>query len=146
MSLRQWEENGWLRKEPTSRNEIENLLAIVERDLADATKPVSPDWQFGIAYNAALKLCMILLRSEGFRPGHGLQHYRTIMAMPLVLGRSRRPDAEYLDSCRIKRNAAEYDYVGGIGEGEAVELIGFVGKFEVEVITWLKAHHPEIVP
>ena len=85
MTLKQWETNGWLKAEPTSQDEIANLLAIVERDLKDATGSVSPDWQFGIAYNAALKLCTIVLRAEGYRAAHGLQHYRTIMAMLLTL-------------------------------------------------------------
>ena len=35
--------------------EITNLLAIEERDLADANEGISPDWRFGIADNAALK-------------------------------------------------------------------------------------------
>lgn len=97
MTLPQWEHNGWLKAEPTSQNEIANLVAIVERDLKDATGSISPDWRFGIAYNAALKLCTILLRAEGYRPAHGLQHYRTVMAMPLILGESKKEDAEYLD-------------------------------------------------
>jgi hypothetical protein len=36
------------------------LLAIVTRDLADASGDISADWQRGIAYKAALKLCTIL--------------------------------------------------------------------------------------
>jgi hypothetical protein len=60
--------NGWLKAGPTSRDEINNLLAIVDRDLKDATESISPDWQFGIAYNAVLKLCTILLRAEEY-PG-----------------------------------------------------------------------------
>jgi hypothetical protein len=78
MTLRQWESNDWLREEPTSKQEIGNLRAIADRDLKDATGPISPDWRFGIAYNAALKLCAVLLRAEGYRPTHGLQHCRTI--------------------------------------------------------------------
>lgn len=35
------------------------MLAIVDRDLADAGGNISPDWRFGIAYNGALKLCTI---------------------------------------------------------------------------------------
>lgn len=62
MTLRQWSDNGWLHPHTTSRQEIANLLNIVERDLHDAkVGGVSNDWQFGIAYNAALKLCTILL-------------------------------------------------------------------------------------
>lgn len=56
MSLEQWANNGWLRPHQTSAREIQDLLAIVKRDLADAQGEISADWRFGIAYNAALKL------------------------------------------------------------------------------------------
>ncbi len=40
--------------------EISDLFEIVNRDLAAAqTKGLDSDWKFGIAYNAALKLCAI---------------------------------------------------------------------------------------
>lgn len=62
MSLKQWAANGWLKPHKTSRQEIENLLGIVRRDLEDASAhAISADWRFGIAYNAALKLCTVLL-------------------------------------------------------------------------------------
>jgi len=145
MSLKQWENNAWLRPEPTSRKEIANLLAIVSRDLKDATGSVSPDLQFGIAYNAALKLCTVLLRSEGYRPAHGLQHYRTLMAMPLILGDERQGDADYLDACRKKRNAVEYDYVGGATEQDAKELLQFTEVLRTEILQWMKQQHPELL-
>lgn len=145
MTLQQWESNGWLKAEPTSSDEIANLLAIVERDLEDAKSSISADWQFGIAYNAALKLCTILIRGEGYRPVHGLQHYRTIMAMPLILGDSRKDDANYLDACRVKRNIVEYDYVGRASREDAKELLGFVEGFREEVLLWLKDNHGELL-
>ncbi len=61
MTLQQWAENGWLRPHKTSAKEIKDLIRIVERDLKDVAEGISTDWQFGIAYNAALKLCTILL-------------------------------------------------------------------------------------
>ena len=60
MSLKQWQEHGCIRPHKTSPQEIAGLLAIVERDLADARGDISSDWKFGIAYNAALKLCTII--------------------------------------------------------------------------------------
>ena len=145
MTLKQWEENGWLKPEPTSRKEISNLQEIVGRDLGDATATISSDWRFGIAYNAALKLCTILLRAEGYRPTHGLQHYRTIQAMPLVLGTVKKGDAAYLDSCRVKRNTVEYDYVGGASDSDANELIAFTEELRAEVLGWLESEHPEFL-
>lgn len=90
MSLQQWVDNGWLRHHQTSTKEITNLLKIVDRDLMDAKESISDDWRFGIAYNAALKLCTILLYAEGYQPERTLQHYRTIQALPSrPLGESR---------------------------------------------------------
>ena len=89
MTLQQWAESGWLKPHDASREEVANLLAIVERDLEEAAHAVSPEWRLGIAYNAALKLCTVLLHASGYRAAHGLQHYRTITALPLGY-RSRR--------------------------------------------------------
>lgn len=145
MTLKQWQTNGWLKIEPTSRDEIANMLAMVDRDLKDAACSISPDWRFGIAYNAALKLCTILVRAEGYRPGHSLHHYRAIMAMPLILGQSKRDDANYLDSCRTKRNKVEYDYIGGASDADADELIEFAAELKTEVLKWLQDTHQELL-
>lgn len=145
MSLKQWTDNGWLKSHRTSRKEISSLLSIVERDLSDAQGDISSDWRFGIAYNAALKLCRVLLSAEGYRPSHELQHYRTLAALPEILGEVKKPDAEYLDNCRKKRNIVEYDYVGGASESDVGELIGFVKNLRDEVINWLKKNHPELL-
>jgi hypothetical protein len=84
------------------------------------------------------------MRAEGYRAAHGLQHYRTIVALPLILGVDRKSDADYLDSCRIKRNKVEYDYVGGASEDDAEELLTFVKELRDDVLAWLKKHHPEL--
>ena len=145
MTLRQWADNGWLKPHATSAQEVGALLAIVERDLNDAAKDLSPDWRFGIAYNAALKLCTILLYAEGYRPERNLQHYRTIQALPPIMGAARQKDADYLEACRRKRNIAEYDYAGGITLKEAEELIAFVREFRQDVRDWLKQSHPHLL-
>jgi len=145
MTLKDWADNGWLKSHQTSREEISDLLAIVDRDLCDAKGNISPDWRFGIAYNAALKLCTILLYAEGYRPTHTLQHYLSIAALPLILGSKKKPDAEYLENCRKKRNVVEYDYVGGASAKDAQELTEFVNELKDEVLVWLKTKHPELV-
>jgi hypothetical protein len=146
MTLPKWAEYGWLRQHQTTRQEIGDMLAIVARDLSDAqVGGISTDWQFGIAYNAALKLCTILLYAEGYRAGQGLQHYRTIQALPLILGNSREADAAYLDACRIKRNTVEYDRIGTTSDSEGLELISFVSELQTEVIMWLRANHPGLL-
>ena len=145
MTLMQWADNGWLRSHKTSGEEIGNLLAIVERDIKDAIEGgISADWRFGIAYNAALKLCTILLYAEGYKAERASQHYRTIQSLPLILGSKRKNDAAYLDTCRSKRNIVEYDYIGGVTENDASELIAFVKELKDEVETWLEQEHPEL--
>lgn len=147
MTLRQWHDNGWLKPHTTSREEIGKLLAIARRDLADAQhEPLSADWRFGIAYNAVLKLCTILLYAEGYRPSRDLAHYRTLLALAVILAPKRKADAEYLDRCRAKRNAVEYDCVGGVTRSDADELIEFAKALEADVLTWLKKAHPEMHP
>jgi hypothetical protein len=147
MSLKQWADNGWLRNHKTSQQEITNLLGIVERDLHDANSKgaISDDWKFGIAYNAALKLCTVLLYASGYKPEKSLAHYRTLQSLPLILGKVRAGDAEYLDNCRMKRNIVEYDYVGGASESDAEELIRFVSELKNETIEWLMQHHPKLI-
>ena len=143
MNLESWLDNAWVEEHKTSKQEITNLLNMVDRDLHDAKEGISPDWQFGIAYNAALKLCAILLYASGYKAETNLQHYRTIMAMPLVLGNSKHLDAEYLNTCRSKRNIVEYDCAGGVSSKEAIELVDFASSLKQEVISWLNQNHPE---
>jgi hypothetical protein len=148
MSLKRWFENGWLRRHQTSSQEIADLMMIVDRDLQDAKAGVSDDWRSVLPtmpYNAALKLCTILLYAESYRAERALQHYRTIQALPLILGDSRKGDADYLDTCRTKRNIVEYDQIGVVSEAEADELIAFVEEFRGDVQGWLKSRYPELL-
>jgi len=146
MSLQQWAANGWLRPHQTTRQQISDLLAIVERDLEDSTRNLSADWQFGITYNAVLKLCTILLYSSGYRPEKNLAHYRTLQSLPVILGPARSNDADYLDTCRAKRNTAEYDAAGTVSQSEADELREFTRELKTEVLHWLRHKHPAIAP
>jgi hypothetical protein len=95
MTLKQWADNGWLRPHQTSAKEIRDLLNIVERDLKDADGGISTDWQFGIGYNAALKLCTVLLYASGYRAERNLQHYRTLQALPLILGADKKATDDF---------------------------------------------------
>ena len=146
MSLRQWQNNGWLRPHKTDKEEISNLLAIADRDIADAANPqLSDDWKFGIAYNAALKLCTIMLYAAGYRPENTLAHYRTLMAIEFTIGPHRKEDAVYLDACRAKRNMLEYDNIGGASRAEAQELLDFTKELKIEVLKILQKKHPDLI-
>ncbi len=145
MTLAQWAEHGWLGPHTTSHEEVGNLLGIVDRDLDDAEGNISADWRFGIAYNAALKLCTVLLYASGYRPERNLAHYRTLQCLPVVLREKRKADVAYLDACRVKRNTVEYDYVGGASDSDANELIAFAEELRAEVLGWLESEHPDLL-
>lgn len=145
MSLDQWLKNGWLKQHEAGRKEICDLLAIAERDLADAQAgELSNDWKFGIAYNAALKLCAVLLHAEGYKAEKNLNHYRTIQSLGEILP-EHKDDVYYLDTCRAKRNTVEYDCVGMVSESDADELVGFVKELKSVVLEWLKVIHPDLL-
>lgn len=145
MPLAEWAKNGWLRPHKPTKEEVANLLEIVERDLKDTSATgLSDDWKFGIAYNAALKLCTILLHSSGYRPEKNLAHYRTLQSLPLILGDNHKSNADYLDACRKKRNETEYDFAGNVSEDEVQELLEFCQELKLEVKTWLKKNHKDL--
>jgi hypothetical protein len=82
MSLPDWERNGWLTKHQTSRNEIRDLLQVVERDLADsAAEGLSADWRMNIAYNAGLQAATVALAAAGYRAARDAHHYRVIQSL-----------------------------------------------------------------
>jgi len=100
MSLELWKQNGWLREYKTSQGEIDSIMGLVDRDLADASREeISADWRFNIAYNAGLQLATLVLYAAGYRAGRGeSKHYRVIQALPLVVG--ERHSATAAPTCR----------------------------------------------
>lgn len=58
------------------KNEIAKLLRIAERDIREASQNChETDWQFAIAYNAALQLATIPLRLSGYRATTKVGHH-----------------------------------------------------------------------
>ncbi len=84
------------------------------------------------------------MHASGYRAEQKLGHYRTITALPLILGDEHKDNADYLDTCRGQRNTAEYDSVGVVSEDEAKELISFVNEMREGVREWLNENHPEL--
>jgi hypothetical protein len=146
MTLRQWADNGWLKAHRPTPREMADLFQMVDRDLGDALNgTISLDWRFGIAYNAALKLCAVLLHASGYRPEKTLQHYRTIESLALILGEDHRTEVEYLQNCRKRRNVLEYDRAGGTTERDVLDLVETTRSLRRVVEGWLKTNHPELL-
>ncbi len=146
MSLDVWAKSGWLKAHAPTRDQIVKIFGVVDRDLEDSKRNLSPDGQFNIAYNAALQLCAIALLAEGWKPDKLNAHHRTISALPLILGKVRQNDADYLDACRAKRNGLEYDAAGKVSAKEAKELREFAAELREAVAVWLGEKHPKVSP
>lgn len=146
MSLNDWAKAGWLKAQKPSREMLAKIFGVVERDLEDSKRNLSPDGQFNIAYNAALQLCAIALLAEGWKADKLNAHHRTISALPLILGPKRQDDADYLDTCRAKRNGLEYDAAGKVSAKEAQELREFAVELREMVVAWLADQHPGLSP
>jgi len=140
MSLSDWEKSGWLKAHQTSREEIQNLLNIVRRDLKDSeVKGLTEDWHFAIAYNAALQICTIALYCMGYKPYRGQsEHYRVIQSLVFTLGPDYEQIRNYLNNCRAKRNISDYDMVGTISSNEAKELVHTTNRLFNDLLKWLE--------
>jgi hypothetical protein len=145
--LKQLLADRYLRREKTSPEEISDLLQLVRRDLELGERvDLQPDWRFNILYNAALQLCKIALRASGLRSSsRGSQHKTTIQCLPLIMGDSQSERAEYLDSCRLKRNKAEYDMVGVVTASDIASLLAEVRDFQGDIIAWLEREYPQLL-
>ncbi len=63
MSLQQLLQSRKIQQHQTSRNELDELRALVDRDLKDAAiKELSADRRFVVAYNAVLQLAKMILQ------------------------------------------------------------------------------------
>ena len=82
VSLEDWLNDGRLKSHKTNRQEIEQLFAVFERDMADAQAVgLSADRRFATAYNAALMAARAALAACGYRTSGEGGHYWTIQSL-----------------------------------------------------------------
>lgn len=145
MSLEQWADNGWLKAHQTSVQEIRELFEGAIEDLQNALKDLSAGWKFAIAYNAALRLCSILLSLSGYRAVRNQKHYRSIAVLPLIVGDEIKDLSNYLDRCRVKRGEITYESLSVVSLQEAEELIKAVQELQQIVVRWIEENHPGFI-
>lgn len=136
-----------MRRHRTSRREIADLLAVVERDLKDAQATVvSLDRRFAIAYSAVLGMASIVLAASGYRAAAQRGHHAvTLQALPELMGEDVRDLAVFFDSCRVLRNASDYDRAGVVTSSDVAELVREAVAFRSQVIEWLTATRPRLL-
>jgi hypothetical protein len=138
MSLRDWLRNGWLTEHATSRQEIADLLAVADRDLADCqAEGLSPDWRLAIAYNAALQAATAALAAAGHRATRSQHHFRTIQSLAYTIGADADVVAQF-DAFRKKRNIGGYERAGLVSNREADEMVALAIRLRRDVENWIR--------
>ncbi len=144
-TLEDWFNYGWLVRHQTSRQEIESLLAIADRDLAAAQLPDLPnDWRLNIAYNAALQSATAALAASGYRAERTAQHYHVIQSLAHTVGLDVNMVGE-LDALRKKRNESSYDRPGIVSEREAEAMLALAHAVRRTVQDWLGVNRPDLL-
>ena len=144
MSLENWLQNSWLVQHATSNQEIANLLALADRDLAACqVKDLPADWSFAIAYNAALQAATAALAAAGYRASRDNHHYRVIQSLEFTIA----PEPKFIDTFdafRKKRNVSSYDLAGAVSDVEAAEMLSLAKELRKQVETWVRKTRPEL--
>ena len=131
----------------TSKQELDELRAVIRRDLSDAAIPaLSEDRRFATAYNAALQTAKMAIACAGYRvgavPGH---HALTFECAGLALGKEADRLVQFFDVSRRKRNVIDYTGAQIATSTEAAEVLQRAQEFLALVEAWIKARHPNLV-
>ena len=116
---------------------------VIARDLTDAAlKGLSPDRRFATAYNAALQTANMAIACAGYRVTAKMGHHRTTLECTrLVFGPSVDSLADYLETCRRKRNLIDYMHSHIASESEADEMLDQARRFLSMAEAWINTHH-----
>lgn len=130
----------------TSKKELDNMRALIARDLADASLTgLSADRRFATAYNAALQAANMAIACAGYRIVSKVGHHRvSLESTKLVLGKAAHKYADYFETCRRKRNTIDYTFSNVATETEAKEIMVQAAEFYNQVEDWITKNHPSL--
>jgi len=144
-NLKDWLNNGWLTEHKTSSQEITGLLAVVDRNIADAEIiELSLDARLSIAYSSIIQCAKIALAVCGYRVTRESAHYRSIESLELTLNISS-DTITVLDEFRKKRNILEYDRIGATTIKEINEILLIAKEIRAKVEDWIKQKNPQLL-
>jgi hypothetical protein len=146
MSWKQLLAKGEVKAHQTSKQELDNIRALIARDLADAALAgLSADRRFATAYNAALQTAKIAIACSGYRVSARAGHHAvTFQAAHLAIGSGAASLTDYFDACRRKRNMIDYDNSSVATETEADELLRKADEFRTLVERWVATNHTHL--
>jgi hypothetical protein len=138
-------EQGRVERHATSAREVQDLRAVVERDLRDAALPgLSEDNAFGLAYEAGLLIARMATACAGYRVRGPGAHQATFVALEIALGSPASGAAAYFEVCRRKRNILSYDNADVASATEVTEILREARGLEVLVEGWIARRHPAL--
>jgi hypothetical protein len=149
MSLQNWLQKRHLIKHEATVAEIRSLLGVIDRELADsAVVGLSDEGRFTHAYDAGLLLCKLALHASGFElqkriPGH---HSYWINSLEFTIGKEQRETLIHLSKSSNLRHISLYDQSGMIQKQDADDLLEAARQLRADVIAWLHAQYPNLVP
>lgn len=137
---------GRLKEHAPTPDEVQRLLAAIDRNLADAAvEAISDETRFDVAYKAVMQCALVAMLAAGYRPatsepGH---HQTMIQSLPLTLGADNDVWV-VLDALRRQRNAN--DYTGQpITPAAATECVAQAKALRKQLRKRLEAHHPDLL-
>ena len=130
----------------TSKRELDDLRALIARDLTDAAIPqLSADRRFATAYNAALLAANMAIACAGYRVTAKVGHHRiSIDCIPLILGPTAQKYSDYFETCRRKPNVIDYTRSEVATDTEADEIRGMAAAFCDVVEVWIGTTLPDL--
>jgi hypothetical protein len=138
---------GALQTHKSSAKEIAGLLALADRNLADAgIGGLSAEGRFQFAYNAALAMATAALHAAGYRTSSNVagHHAVTIESLQHTIGADAAL-ARKLDAFRRKRNRVAYDAPAAVSAKEAAEMLALARQLRHDGEAWLRARHAALI-
>jgi len=123
----------------TSKKELDDIRALVARDLADAkVTGLSADRRFATAYNAALLTSHMAIACAGYRVTAKTGHHKVSFdSIKLAVGAAAEKYADYFETCRRKRNVIDYTRAQVATDTETEEIVEKAAEFYEFVEAWI---------
>ena len=129
MSLTELEKSGKIKKIPVDKIQIQNLIAVSDRDLkvAKTLLQTNFDWCFIASYNCALQISRAFMFSYGYTADSEGHHKNVVDFVSAIIGEDEKITS--FDLMRRKRHNIVYDETGAISENEAKNYLNFVEDY-----------------
>lgn len=146
MSLEAWSEAGLVTTHQPSRQEISDLLAVVDTDLRDASiLELSPERKLSCSYGAILSAARAALHASGYRVSRSNRshHYQVIQSLRYTAGFDSVTVLR-IEAVQKKRNTGDYVRVGAVSDELADEARGLANEICSIIRRWLGETHPDL--